>query len=258
MFLGLGVCLLSLISSVIVCVIDYKMDKHISENNTNNSTLTELEEEMSFVESIYALKTFNSMFWLICILCTLLYSTILPFNYIASGFLTDTYFKHMKLSHEESQNLAGIYMSVPFFIAGFLIPINGFLIDVFGKRAYFILLSSILAFCTFILFYFTTPMVGLVLLGVTYSVFAAVIWPVISLVVRKSHVGFAYGVATSLQNLGLSITPLIVAYIFSKSNSYFTTIIFFVAMTLVSIVFSIALIILNQKRGGNYYDIMIL
>ena len=187
------------------------------------------------------------MFWLVTMICLTLYGGYLPFNNISAGFFTENYFKDMKKT--EAQHQAGIYMSIPFFLSAFLVPVFGSLIDKYGQRAYLALVASLLGLFSFIMFYFCPPVLALALLGVTYSMFASVVWPAISLVVKKSSAGFAYGVTTSVQNIGLSIFPLIVAAIYSNSKNYYTAISFFIVMMSISIGLSIWLIIIKQTKG---------
>lgn len=198
--------------------------------------------------SISSVKEMNSLYWLITIICITLYGAVLPFNYISSEFFIETHFKGMPKI--EAQNKAGIYMSIPFFISAFMVPLYGSLIDKFGQRAYLSLLASFLGLFSFILFFNFTPIAGLIVLGFTYSMFASVIWPAISLVVKKNRVGFAYGLTTSLQNAGLALFPMIVASIYSSSHSYQTTLMFFVILMIISIGLSVLLIFENKKYDG--------
>jgi hypothetical protein len=50
----------------------------------------------------------------------------------------------------------------------------------------------------------------MVVLGLAYSGFVASIWPLVPLTVDEANVGFAYGIMTSLQNMGLTVVPLMV------------------------------------------------
>lgn len=201
--------------------------------------------------SFNSIYEFNTLFWLITIICFTLYGAFLPFNYIAAGFFTETYFVGMDT--HEAQHLAGLYMSIPFFISAFSIPIYGIIIDKYGQRANLALASSICGLFSFILFFFTPPIYALILLGCTYSLFASIIWPSVSLVVKESVVGLAYGVTTAIQNFGLVIFPMIVASIYSNTNNYYSTLSFFIFMMVVSIVFSIVLMSENNKIGGNEF-----
>lgn len=207
-----------------------------------------VEDEINFCDSISSMRDLGTMFWIITLLCLTLYGAVLPFNYIASGFLTETYFKDM--NKIEAQNKAGVYMSVPFFISAFMVPMYGSIIDKYGQRAYLSLLASMVGLLCFTMFYYCPPLLALIILGLTYSMFASVIWPAISLVVKKNLVGFAYGVTTSIQNAGLALFPIIVAAIYSQSKSYFTTLSFFIILCIISIGLSCVLI----TQNSNYYD----
>jgi MFS family permease len=73
----------------------------------------------------------------------------------------------------------------------------------------------------------------MVLLGVGYSLYAAVMWASIPLVVKPEAVGTAFGVTTSVQNFGLAFAPMIIGEIqdtTTKGHGYF-----YVSFTQVSV-----------------------
>lgn len=113
----------------------------------------------------------------------LMYGGILPFNYIASSFLIKAWYNNEPTV--EAQKVVGFAMGLPFLISSFLIPLLGLVIDKYGHRANTILISAVCGLITFILFLFINPIVPLILLGVTYSLFASIFWPSITLVVPK-------------------------------------------------------------------------
>ena len=47
-------------------------------------------------------------------------------------------------------------------------------------------------------------------LGLGYAGLVASNWPLIPFTVSEDHVGLAYGIVTALQNLGLTVMPLLV------------------------------------------------
>ena len=53
--------------------------------------------------------------------------------------------------------------------------------------------------------------IPLSLLGVGYSVYAAALWGCIPYTVDPRLIGTAYGLCTAIQNIGLTISPLICA-----------------------------------------------
>ena len=56
-----------------------------------------------------------------------------------------------------------------------------------------------------------SPVFPLILQGVAFSIFAAVIWPSVPLCVEQRHVGTAFGVMSAVQNIGLTLFPVFVA-----------------------------------------------
>lgn len=83
-------------------------------------------------------------------------------------------------------------MALPFFISSFVIPLIGLYIDKNGKRGKLLILSGSIGIITYLLFILINPLAPLVLLGVCYSIFAAVIWPAITLVVPKELIVYIY------------------------------------------------------------------
>ena len=54
-------------------------------------------------------------------------------------------------------------------------------------------------------------LIPLCLLGLGYSVYAAALWGCIPYTVEPRLIGTAYGLCTAIQNIGLTISPLISA-----------------------------------------------
>ena len=85
------------------------------------------------------------------------------------------------------------------------------------------------------------------LLGFGYSIFACVLWPAISIaVIDKNIVGFAYGVATCLQSISMSVNPMIIAEILVSYKSYFYCLVFLGTISLITILLSFYLYYINK------------
>jgi MFS family permease len=121
----------------------------------------------------------------------------------------------------KAQTTAATVMSIPYIISACLSPLLGRVVDNYGKRAYIATLAPILLIIVHLLLAVSsvTPEVPLAGQGISYSAFAAVLWPSVPLVVEKRLVGLAYGVITSVQNLGLATFPLIIAQIYADSDN---------------------------------------
>jgi MFS family permease len=112
---------------------------------------------------------------------------------------------------------AGTIMSIPYIISATLSPFLGAFVDKYGCRAIIATIAPATLVAVHASLGYTTvsPIAPLVGQGLSYSAFAAVIWPSVPLVVSAELVGLAYGVITSIQNGGLASFPLIIATIYS-------------------------------------------
>lgn len=174
---------------------DYKNDtiKKISADIKSKQALdtdTPIEElKKEYFESVVItqnshFKNLPAMFWLTNIFTVFCYGAYLPFNFIASGFLIETFLKH--LPKETAQQTAGIYMSLPFIISCFFVPIFGCYVDKYGKRANITILSSILGIIGFSTFLCLDPIFGFIIIGFSYSFTSTVVWNIISIVLASS------------------------------------------------------------------------
>jgi MFS family permease len=114
-------------------------------------------------------------------------------------------------------------MSIPYIISAIMSPVLGKLVDAIGRRAVIATCAPILLIIVHSMLGFSdiTPEVPMAGQGLAYSGFAAVLWPSVPLVVEKRLVGLAYGVITSIQNIGLASFPLIVAAIYSDNGEQY-------------------------------------
>ena len=115
---------------------------------------------------------------------------------------------------------ANTVMSIPYFMAAVLFPVFGQLVDWYGYRATGLVVAPIILVLVHSLLGFTrvNPIPLMIGQGLAYSIMASALWPAIPLVVNPDNVGLAYGVAFSMQNVGLTIIPLIMAAIYTSSN----------------------------------------
>lgn len=88
------------------------------------------------------------------------------------------------------------------------------------------------------------PLIGQ---GIAYSIFAAVIWPCIPLVVPENLVGLAYGALFSIQSAGLAVFPLLIAFIYTDSDKHYipTVELFFILVAMIGVFVGVFL---------NYHD----
>jgi len=79
-------------------------------------------------------------------------------------------------------------MALPFLISSILIPLIGIIVDKKGKRAKALILSAFVGIITYMMFIFFDPIIPLITLGLSYSIFCSVIWPSFSMVIQKDFI----------------------------------------------------------------------
>jgi len=149
---------------------------------------------------------------------------------------------------------AGRTMSIPYFISAALSPPLGHLVDKIGRRAIVASFAPLMLVAVHLTLALSnlSPILPLVGQGVAYSLFAAVIWPSVPLTVDERLTGTAFGVITAIQNLGLTIFPLVVAYLYKVARGkYIPSVeIFFSTCALFGVVIGILLNVMDARRGG--------
>lgn len=169
----------------------------------------------------------------------------MPFNFISTSFFIHSWYGGIVT--EEALHKAGEAMGLPFLICSITVPFIGVTVDKYGKRAYVMVTSAVVALFAFLLFIFFNPIYGLILFGLSFSIFASVVWPAITLVVPIQFIGLALGLTTSMQNTSVSLLPLVVAYIFSATKSYPQTLLFFIFTSSLAIFISIVIFTMDRK-----------
>ncbi|KAI9141842.1 major facilitator superfamily domain-containing protein [Paraphysoderma sedebokerense] len=158
-------------------------------------------------------------FYILCVICVLLYGTIVPFNTIMSDFLQTKWFNG-------DATKAGWVMSIPDTISAILVPPLGIIIDHYGHKISFLSVCSLAISLSHVLLAITyiPPQFPLVVLGISYSIYGTTLWPSIAGVLDTDGnewvLGTGYGIATSVMNGGLFVVPVIVAQIIVWTNKF--------------------------------------
>ncbi len=120
------------------------------------------------------------------------------------------------------------------------------------------IISGFMGVLTYVFFIIVNPILPLVtlgkikynLIGFTYSLFVSVFWPSISLIVPQDYIGIALGFTTSLQNFGLVFFPMIIAYIYTTTQSYDITLLFFIFLLIIATVLAVCVHFEDCQNGN--------
>jgi hypothetical protein len=204
--------LIALLSLTVYFFLDRKLDQQ--ENIGADGASAEDQFKVSDIKTIFTSKTF----WLVAGLCVLFYSAIFPFQKFAVGMLTS----RLDMTSVEAANLFS------FFPIGAMIltPILGWFLDSRGKGATMLMIGALLMTVCHSIFALTpdgsfsygVAITAIVILGVSFSLVPAALWPSVPKLVDTKVLGSAYAIIFWIQNIGLMLTPIFIGLILTASN----------------------------------------
>ena len=197
------------------------------------------------------LWSFDLSYWYILGLHVLYAAVFFPFR---QTFAIE-YLQHVKgLTLQQAGNVnSGVFAA-----AIFATPAFGLLADRFGHRALMLSVGTVLLPVTFMVLSLTdlSPWISTVLMGVSFSLVPAIIWPSTTLVVEPRRLGTALGVIAMLQNLGLWGSNRIAGWLADEAGAgaanpagYETMILYFGLLSLTAL--ACALLLWHRERGPN-------
>lgn len=131
------------------------------------------------------------------------------------------------------QSAAAIFAVFPLLAVG-ITPILGNYVDYKGKAASMLVLGSLLLIACHLTFAFVLPMfkgsafgfvvayVTILVLGASFSLVPASLWPSIPKLVDAKIIGSAYALIFWIQNIGLWLFPMLIGKILDKTNPTIT------------------------------------
>ena len=192
---------------------------------------------------------FDLSYWWILGLHVLYAAVFFPFRQTYAV----EYFQHVKgLTLQQ----AGIANSWVFFAAIFVTPVFGFLADRLGHRALMLVAGTLLLPLTFVVLGATsmTLWVTTVMMGISWSLVPAVIWPATTLIVAPQRLGTALGLITLIQALGIAASNQAAGWLADRAQAgaanpggYAVMLWFFFILSLVAL--ASALLLWRRESG---------
>ncbi len=191
----------------------------------------------------------SKMFWIVALLCVLYYSAIFPFQRFATNFLEET----LAISNAEA---AGLFKWFPI-LAMVLTPFLGAFIDYKGKGASMMLLGAVIMIACHSVFAFVLPaypskalaLVTILVLGVSFSLVPASMWPSVPKIIDEKVLGSAYCLIFWVQNIGLCLVPLLIGKLRVATNGYLVPMIVFASFGVMAFLLSLALKVEDKKKN---------
>lgn len=237
LWLGVGISGLGLIAALMFRLLDTR--------RVPLAQISALHERLKWSE----IWKFDLSYWYILALHVLYAAVFFPFRQTYAI----EYFQHAKgLTLQQAGNVnSGVFAA-----AVFATPLFGLLADRFGHRAMMLTLGTLLLPVTFAVLGLTdfSPWISTVLMGVSFSLVPAIIWPATTFLVEPRRLGTALGVITLLQNVGLWSSNRLAGALADKAGAgpanpagYTTMLWFFGLLSLVALC---SAILLWQRENG--------
>ena len=237
--------LIGLLFYCVFCVMDVRLDKqHIAAGDK-----VELDPEDEFKVSDLG-KIFSSkMFWIVALMCVLYYSAIFPFQRYATNYLEVTL-------NIEAAAAARLFSCFPI-LAMVLTPFLGAFLDFKGKGASMLMIGSIIMIACHLSFAFLLPafpskalaLTLIVVLGVSFSLVPAALWPSVPKIIDEKVLGSAYCLIFWVQNVGLCLVPLLIGYVLKATGGYLAPMIIFSSFGVLAFFLTFLLKVEDKKKG---------
>jgi nitrate/nitrite transporter NarK len=209
------VCLIMLCIGMIAfffyATMDKKLDKSIADEALRSGSVDD-EESFRLSHVLEILK--NKGWWYIAILCVLFYSAVFPFIKFATDLMVNKF--HV------GEKIAGDIPALLPFGTILLTPLFGNIYDRKGKGATIMIIGAVLLILVHavytIPFLTATPLAiaMIMLLGVALSLVPSAMWPSVPKIIPEKQLGTAYGMIFLIQNVGLSLVPLLIGWVLNK------------------------------------------
>lgn len=244
-FCGALLCI-GLLNFVIFGVMDRKFDRQLAEAGVAGGE--EGSEEEFHVSDLGAIFK-SKMFWIVALLCVLYYSAIFPFQRYATNFLETT----LMIPAEDAARLFSCFP----ILAMVLTPVLGIFLDRIGKGASMLMVGSIIMIVCHLSFAFLLPtfpskwlaVLLIVVLGVSFSLVPAALWPSVPKIIDEKILGSAYCLIFWVQNIGLCFVPKIIGALRQSTGGYLVPMIVFSSFGVLAFILSLVLKAEDKKKG---------
>lgn len=258
--------LIGLINYLVFSVMDRKFDGELVEAGLLSKEKDPEEEfHVSDIGKIFS----SQSFWVVALLCVLYYSAIFPFQRYGANML------QCNIGDLSAQEAANIFRWFPIG-AAVITPFLGTYLDHKGKGATMLIWGAILLIFCHLIFAFALPATHskllaystIVVLGVSFSLVPAALWPSVPKIIDEKILGSAYSLIYWVQNIGLCFVPLLIGKVLDASNAnnpavqaaraagdsfipynYTVPLVIFAGFGILALLVALYLKVLDRKRG---------
>ena len=243
LLLGLICLLIGLVSFLVFCVLDIRLDKDEKIVNYQSSIVNQDEQ---FHLSDIGLILKSPGFWLITLFVVLIYSAVSPFLKFATRLMIEKF--------AVAPDIAGFFTSIVPFGTILMTPLFGSVYDKYGRGVTLIIIGT--GIITLVHFGFSLPIHAstfaillMVLLSIGFSLTPAALWPIVPKIMPMKCLGTAYSLIFFIQNFGRAIIPMFVGKANETDPTYTSGMLIFAGTGLAAVLVAIAMLYLDKKMG---------
>ena len=205
---------IGLITFTVFTFMDRKLDKQLGVGADGSG-----EEEEFKASDLKNILT-SRIFWIVALLCVLYYSAIFPFQRYGANML------QCNLDGISPSDASNIFRWFPIG-AAVITPFLGSFLDHKGKGATMLIWGAVLLIACHLIFAFVLPSTHsyliaystIVLLGISFALVPAALWPSVPKVIDEKVLGSAYCLIFWVQNFGLCFVPMLIGSVLAQANA---------------------------------------
>lgn len=250
---AVGACALSLVGNLFYIVMDKRGEKALN-----------LRDESAGDKIVFKdIKAFKPTFWYVTFLCLTFYAAVFPFQSLSTDFFVTkwgiartieaggSFLAQVFNNFLHMFSTAGGITSIIIFASMLLAPFAGRLVDRVGRRATLMIAGSLLMIPCHLAMGLTKiyPVYPMILLGFSFVLVPAAMWPSVPLIVKSERVGTAFGLMTAIQNIGLGLFPLLNGLLRDRTGNYVASQVMFASLGLIGLVFALLLKRADRREG---------
>ena len=244
-FCGALLCI-GLVFFIIFSFMDARFDAQLIEAGL--ATDEPSPEDEFHVSDLKAIFT-SRMFWIVALMCVLYYSAIFPFQKYATNIIETA----LGIGATQAARLFSFFP----ILAMILTPFLGIYLDRKGNGATMLTIGSLILVACHLGFAFLLPALPqkwvaimlVTVLGVSFSLVPAALWPSVPKIIDEKILGSAYCLIFWVQNIGLCLVPVLIGILHESSGGYLLPEIVFAVFGLLALLLCILLKKEDRRKG---------
>ncbi|KAH7820036.1 putative sodium glucose transporter [Monocercomonoides exilis] len=228
--------------SLAAVVVYFFLERNASNKNLIHTNKPKGNEKPFKLRDI---SKFPLQFWLLVIVTPLLYATVNSIISVIVDFL--------KTQYDFSSFTAGLHSSIIYLVSLVGCALSGAAVDKIGLRLTMLIISCVLliAFVSLLAYTSVLPFIPLLLGGISYSIFASLIWSLIPVLLPQASAGTGNSLVSCSFMLLCAISSPILG-IMVREMGYRSSLMYFLSISCICLALLLIMKWLDDNNGGKF------